>query len=73
MAKLTPTMLNGLRRMAARLKTRQGVMSEPNEATGKALLKRGLIEVVEARGHWPLYRLTDAGRAALTQEPGNAA
>jgi hypothetical protein len=66
--KLTPTMLNGLTRMAAALRRQDAVMAEPNETTGKALLKRGLIEIVDARTVWPRYRLTDAGRAALSQE-----
>jgi hypothetical protein len=66
--KLTATMLAGLAKMAAGLKKHQAVMAEPNEATGRALLKRGLIEVVVDRSAWPLYRITDAGRAALSQE-----
>ena len=64
--KLTPTMLDGLRRMAKRLERMGCVMAEPNENTGRALLKRGLIEIADDRAAWPRYRLTDLGRTALT-------
>lgn len=70
MARLTETMIGGLRRMAQKLERHSAVMAEPNENTGKALLKRGLIEIVEDRPSWPRYRLTEAGRAALAQETG---
>nr|DAE48935.1 MAG TPA: Transcriptional regulator PadR-like family [Caudoviricetes sp.] len=66
--KLTPTMKEALARMADKLKYRSRVFSEPNENTGRALLKRGLIEVVGKSGGWNLYVLTDAGRQVLAEE-----
>lgn len=63
--KLTPTMKDALAVMADKLKYSSSVFSEPNENTGRALLKRGLIEVVGKSGGWNLYVLTEAGRQAL--------
>lgn len=67
MSKLTPTMYEGLKVMAGKLLRQPSVLSYPNENTGKALLKRGLIEYVETRDGWRRYVLTDAGRAALAE------
>lgn len=63
--KLTPTMLSGLRKMALKLKRQSSTLAEPNEGTGRALAKRGLIEFVETSNGWNYYVLTDAGRAEL--------
>lgn len=68
--KLSPTMLAGLQKMAKRLERQSAVMAEPNEATGRALHSRGLIEVAVPRKPWPLYRLTDAGRQTLAASGG---
>ena len=46
-AKLTPTMMHGLTLMAKNLERWSTCMAEPNESTARALLKRGLIELVE--------------------------
>jgi|GEM_PF-3262723 len=64
--KLTETMLHGLAQMA-RYSDRRGnpVMAEPNENTGKALMKRGLIELTGSNGGVNLYDITEAGRQAL--------
>jgi hypothetical protein len=67
MGKLTETMLFGLRAMEARMSRQSSVLPEPNESTGKALEKRGLIEFVKLDKGWRYYRVTDAGRAALAR------
>lgn len=63
--KLTPTMLEGLRLMEIKLRRQRTTMAEPNENTGRALAKRGLIEFVEKSRGWNYYVLTDAALAAL--------
>lgn len=70
MVKLTPTMLEGLRKMALKLKRQSSVMAEPNDNTGRALEKRGLIAFAGKSGKWNRYVLTDAGRAALERSEG---
>lgn len=67
--KLTETMLAGLKKMATKSRRFGDVpmLPEPNENTGKALEKRGLIEFVEMRSGWRHYRITEAGRAALKE------
>ena len=66
--KLTPTMLNGLRKMAKKLERQSQTMAEPNDNTGRALEKRGLVRQTETRNGWNYYVLTDAGRAALSEQ-----
>lgn len=68
--KLTPTMLHGLRHMATRLKSQRSTLAEPNENTGKALVARGLIELVDKSNGWNRYVLTAAGRELLAKEDG---
>lgn len=64
--KLTETMAHGLAKMALFYDRRGApVMAEPNENTGKALLKRGLIELAGSSGGVNLYVITEAGRQAL--------
>ncbi|WP_430438952.1 hypothetical protein [Shinella sp.] len=67
--KLTPTMLAGLRKMALKLKRQSSTLAEPNENTGRALAKRGLVELAAdgPRNGWNYYVLTDAGRAELAR------
>lgn len=65
--KLTPTMLSGLARMARNYDRYGTTMAEPNENTGRALEKRGMIEAVGISGPWRRYRITPAGRAALEE------
>lgn len=65
--KLTPTMLAGLRKMALKLKRQSSTLAEPNENTGRALAKRGLVEYVETSNGWNYYVLTDVGRAELAR------
>lgn len=68
--KLTPTMLAGLQKMAQNLKRQSATMGEPNDGTGKALERRGLVERVEHNSSgWNYYVLTAAGRSALSKEP----
>lgn len=70
MGKLTPTMLVGLEAMERKLRRQSKSLAEPNENTGQALLKRGLIEFVGKENGWNYYVLTDAGRAALEANNG---
>ncbi|WP_430439035.1 hypothetical protein [Shinella sp.] len=65
--KLTPTMLAGLRKMALKLKRQSSTLAEPNENTGRALAKRGLVEYVETSNGWNYYVLTDVGLAELAR------
>lgn len=65
--KLSPTMLEGLRLMEIKLRRQRITMAEPNESTGRALLKRGLIEFVEKSNGWNYYVLTESGRAVLAK------
>lgn len=66
---LTPTMLNGLRKMALNLMRQSVTLAEPNENTGRALAKRGLIELADngPRNGWNYYVLTHAGRAVVEE------
>lgn len=64
--KLTPTMMAGLEKMAEKLKRQSATLAEPNENTGKALEKRGLIERTDTINGWAYYRITHAGFEALT-------
>lgn len=63
--KLTPVMIKGLQRMALKLKRIETCMAEPNDNTGRALVKRGLLEEAEPYNGWKQYRLTDKGRKFL--------
>jgi len=64
--KLTPTMLHGLAQMEKNLRRQPETLAEPNDNTGKALEKRGLVvRVAEKTNGWNYYRLTEAGRTAL--------
>lgn len=67
---LSETMKIGLKRMARKLKTNPAgsCMSEPNENTGRALARRGYIEIVSV-GMYPYYTVTDKGRAWIEANP----
>lgn len=67
--KLTETMDSGLRKMAEKLKRQTATLAEPNENTGQALAKRGLIEKTDTQHGWNYYQLTDAGRDYLSSQP----
>lgn len=69
--KLTPTMEAGLRRMAYNMgKYNMAVMAEPNDNTGKALEKRGLVARANKPGDaWNRYTLTEAGKKWLEESP----
>lgn len=43
-------------------------LAYPSDNTGKALLRRGLVDFVGRRCCWNYYRITGAGRAALEGE-----
>jgi hypothetical protein len=64
---LTPTMLNGLRRMHKDIVKRNGrpVLASPNDNTARALVRRGLLQESGASGGWQRYILTEAGRRSL--------
>lgn len=64
--KLTDTMEQGLRKMAKKLERQTATVAEPNDNTGRALEKRGLIEKTDTQNNWNYYQLTDAGRAFLS-------
>ncbi len=64
---LTPTMLEGLKQMAEKIRYRRASLAEPNDNTGKALEKRGLIAFSEKHNGFNYYVLTDAGRALLAK------
>jgi hypothetical protein len=66
---LTERMASGLRRMAKKLERQESVMSEPNDNTAQALVRRGLLEPAAPVGGWRRYRLTDAGRKWLESNP----
>jgi len=64
---LTPTMLAGLKKMALKLERQQQTIAEPNDNTGRALEKRGLVEFIHTRNGWNYYRITELGRAAISE------
>jgi hypothetical protein len=65
MTELSETMDRGLRAMAKKVRRYGGyVMAEPNDNTGRALERRGLLEKDPRVGSvWQRYCLTDAGWA----------
>lgn len=69
MSDLTPTMLEGLRKMEMKLRRQTATLAEPNENTGKALLRRGLLERTDTQNGWNYYTITDAGRSVLDVKP----
>ena len=67
MTNLTKTMMDGLREMAKasdRYPGSPAVLASPNDNTGRALEKRGLIKLHSCQ-NWNRYTITDAGRKAL--------
>ena len=68
--RLSETMLHGLRKMQEKHRRQDTVLAEPNDNTGRALEKRGLVEFVMERDGWRRYRVTSAGRAALEAQDG---
>lgn len=66
MSELTPTMILGLETMAKKLLRRSETLAEPNENTGKALLKRSLIEATGKKNGWNYYRITPDGYKVLS-------
>jgi len=71
---MTKTMERGLLAMAKKLARNNEAygycMSEPNENTGKALVRRGMIAEVEHFTAWPQYRLTAVGWAKVSDLGG---
>lgn len=68
---LSETMDRGLRSMAKKLRRYGGyVMAEPNDNTGRALERRGLLEKdPRVESAWQRYCLTDAGWAYVDASP----
>ena len=64
---LSETMWRGLRQLEIDTRKTEWAMAHPTESTGRALLRRGLVEEQLPRAHWGRYRLTDLGRQVLLE------